>query len=136
MVICPSSSHMRYKRSLLPYQILASFICQTRRLICSNVLRIMSDQPEPPSIYDCKVLDSAVIVHCLPTSSISTFHEYANRIFIPYLEKQLRATSNFDVVWGTYIPDSLKESTRERRGCVPEGVGRDQTARQLDGLSA
>ncbi|XP_056149200.1 LOW QUALITY PROTEIN: desmoglein-2-like protein [Lampris incognitus] len=24
-------------------------------------------QPEPPSTYDCKVLDRAVIVHCLPT---------------------------------------------------------------------
>ena len=36
-----------------------------------------SDQPEPPSVYDCTVLDGAVIVHCLPTTSVSTFHEYA-----------------------------------------------------------
>ena len=116
MVICPRSSHMRYKRSLLPYQILASFICQIRSLTCSNILKILSDKPEPPLIYDSKVLDGAVIVHSLPTTSISTFHEYADRLFIPYLDKQLGATSKLDVVWDRYIPDSLKESTREKKG--------------------
>ena len=75
-----------------------------------------SDQPESPSIYDCKVLDGAVIVHCLLTTSVSAFHEYTDRIFIPYLEKQLGAASRLYVVWDTYIPYSLKESTRENRG--------------------
>ena len=124
MVICPSFSNMRYnKRSLIPYQILTSFICQTRSLTCSNVLRILSDQPEPPLIYDCKVLDGLAIVHCLPTTSISTFHEYADRISIPDLEKQLGATSKLDVVWDTYIPDRLKKSTRGKRSeCVRRKV--------------
>ena len=88
-----------------------------------DLLKCIEDsyQPEIPSINDCKVLDDAVIVHCLPTTSVSTFHEYADRIFIPYLEKQLEAISKFDVVWDTYILNSLKESIREKRG---EGVPR------------
>ena len=73
-------------------------------------------QSEPPSTYDCKVFDGAVIVHCLPTTSVSTFHEYADRVFIPYLEKQLQDATRLDIVWDTYLPDSLKESTREKRG--------------------
>ena len=45
-------------------------------------------QPEPNLTHDCKVMDGAVIIHCLPTS-VSAFHEYAGALFIPYLEKQL-----------------------------------------------
>ena len=74
------------------------------------------EQSEPPKICDCKVLDGAVIVHCLPTAGIVTFNEYAARIFIPHLEKQLQDTTRLDVVWDTYIPGSLKEATREKRG--------------------
>ena len=35
------------------------------------------------------------------------------------MEKQLGATSRLDVVWDTYIPNSLQEANREKRG---EGV--------------
>ena len=48
-------------------------------------------QPEPNLTHDCKVMDGAVIIHSLPTS-VSAFHEYADAIFIPYLEKQLHGS--------------------------------------------
>ena len=44
-----------------------------------------SNQPEQPSFYDCKVLDGAVIVHCLPTAGVHTFNDYAEEVFVPYL---------------------------------------------------
>ncbi len=71
---------------------------------------------DPPSMYDCTVLDGAVIVHILSTKAVSTFNEYAEHVFIPYLIDQLQKSSRIDVVWDTYIADSLKESTREKRG--------------------
>uniref|UniRef100_UPI00358E5A52 uncharacterized protein n=1 Tax=Myxine glutinosa TaxID=7769 RepID=UPI00358E5A52 len=74
------------------------------------------NQTEPPASFDCKVLDGAVIVHCLPVTHVRTFHEYADNVFIPYLERQLKTTKRLDLVWDTYIPNSLKESTREKRG--------------------
>jgi hypothetical protein len=37
-------------------------------------------------------------------------------VFIPYLDNQLKGATRLDVVWDTYISDSLKESTREKRG--------------------
>ena len=52
----------------------------------------------------------------LLTFRVSTFDKYADEVFIPYLEKQLQDTRRLDIVWDTYIPDSLKESTREKRG--------------------
>ena len=54
------------------------------------------EEPEPPLTYDCKVMDGAVVVHCLPTS-VSTFDEYADKIFIPYLEKQLQSATRLDI---------------------------------------
>ncbi|KAG5888186.1 hypothetical protein JTB14_016402 [Gonioctena quinquepunctata] len=87
-------------------------------------IRQCLDQPgqsEPPSTYDSKFLDGSVIVNCLPTTSVDTFNQYADKIFLPYLYKQLENSQRLDVVWDTYISDSLKESTREKRG---EGIRR------------
>jgi len=67
-------------------------------------------QLEPPSTYDCTVLDDAVIVHCLPTTSYST---------APSMNTQTE-----DVVWDTYVRDGLKESTRGKR---EKGVHRKVT---------
>ena len=47
---------------------------------------------------------------------MSAFHEYADRVFIPHIEKQLQEAVKMDVVRDTYIPDSLKVSAREKRG--------------------
>ena len=76
---------------------------------------------DPPAQIDCKVLDGAVIVHCLPTVEASTFDEYAEKVFIPHLQQQLHQSKRVDVAWDTYVPDSLKDATREKRG---QGVRR------------
>ena len=75
-----------------------------------------SNQPEQPSFYDCKVLDGAVIVHCLPTAGVRTFNNYAEEVLVPYLRMQLRSCTRLGVVWDTYLPESLKDCTRAKRG--------------------
>ncbi|CAB4034500.1 Hypothetical predicted protein [Paramuricea clavata] len=75
---------------------------------------IPSTQAEPPTQFDCSVLDGAVVVHCLPVTGSNTFDDYAHNVFIPHLSRQ--RSTRVDVVWDTYIPNSLKESTREKRG--------------------
>ena len=42
---------------------------------------------DPPSNYDCVMLDGAAIVHCLPTKAVSTFNECADKVFISYVRK-------------------------------------------------
>ena len=60
-------------------------------------------------------------MHSLPTSVASTFDEYADLVFLPYVLSQLQHSPRVDIVWDTYSADSLKESTREKRG---QGVRR------------
>jgi hypothetical protein len=76
----------------------------------------VTEQLDPPLHFGCKILDGAVIVHCLPTTGAITFEEYADKVFLPHLQNQLQHSERLDVVWDTYVPDSLKESTREKRG--------------------
>ena len=71
-------------------------------------------QPEPPTQFDCKICDGAVIVHCLPVTGVITFDDYAENAFIPHIRSQ--SSRRVDVVWDAYVRDSLKESTREKRG--------------------
>ena len=61
-------------------------------------------------------MDGAAIVHFLPTNLVNTFDEYADQVFIPYLSKQLQDSMRVDLVWDIHLPNSLKESTREKRG--------------------
>lgn len=82
----------------------------------SDLLKcIQCQQPDPPSEFDCKVCDGAVIVHCLPvTGAVSTFDNYADNVFLPYIQNQ--SSRRIDIVWDSYVSDSLKQSTREKRG--------------------
>lgn len=70
---------------------------------------------EKPTV-DAVILDGAVIVQMLPPRTAHTFEEYFNTVFAPYILKQLETASRLDVVWDDYRQDSLKSSTREKRG--------------------
>ena len=84
----------------------------------SDLLEILTKdiQNDPPNCIDVKLLDGAAVVHLLPTSNVTTFDEYADVVFVPHIMKQLENSRRVDVVWDTYIPSSIKESTREKRG--------------------
>ena len=82
-----------------------------------------SQHPELPILFDCRICDGAVIVHCLPVTRAVTFDDYAENVFIPYIRSQ--GSRRVDVGWDTYLPDSLKESTQEKRG---KGVRRKVSA--------
>lgn len=73
-------------------------------------------QNEPPGFVDVKLLDGAAVVHLLPTTNVVTFNEYADQIFLPHMAKQLESCIRIDVVWDTYLPNSIKQSARAKRG--------------------
>jgi len=70
---------------------------------------------DAPSTYDCIVLDGAVVVHFLSTKAASTFNEYADKVFISYINRQLQGSARVDIVWDTSLLDSLK-SLQGKRG--------------------
>ena len=53
----------------------------------------------------------------LKPGSAKTFSEYAHSVFIPHIMATYRGDlSRVDLVWDQYIPNSLKQTTRSRRG--------------------
>ena len=63
---------------------------------------------------DVRLFDGAFLVNKLVPKDVTTFQEYASKIFIPYISSQ--SASRVDLVWDVYIPNSLKQITREHRG--------------------
>lgn len=40
----------------------------------------------------------------------------AAKVFLPYIEAQLRNAERLDIMWDVYLPDSLRAETRSKRG--------------------
>eukprot|EP00745_Piridium_sociabile_P014857 TRINITY_DN21914_c0_g2_i3.p1 TRINITY_DN21914_c0_g2~~TRINITY_DN21914_c0_g2_i3.p1 ORF type:complete len:617 (-),score=120.53 TRINITY_DN21914_c0_g2_i3:145-1995(-) len=60
---------------------------------------------------DTFIIDGAAAIHMIRPGAAKTY------VFLPYVQKQLQQVSyRLDIVWDVYIPDSLKNSTRESRG--------------------
>ena len=60
--------------------------------------------------------DGAAVVQMLNPGTAKTFQEYANNVFSSYVSSQLATTQRVNLVWDVYIVDSLKSSTRKKRG--------------------
>ena len=89
---------------------------------------LLHDQIENlSSTYHGKILDGAAIVHMLKTGTATTFAEYAESVFIPYVKKCVQSVQRLDIVWDQYKQDSLKADTREKRGKL-KGIRRKVAA--------
>ncbi|CAB3984221.1 Hypothetical predicted protein [Paramuricea clavata] len=82
-------------------------------LSCSE--KISPIQAEAPPV-DALLLDGAAIVNMLNPGTSRTFEEYSQDVFLPYVKAQLVNVRRVDVVWDTYIEDSLRATTRSNRG--------------------
>ena len=81
-------------------------------LSCAEV-----DCPSDFDEADAKLIDRALMVHFLVLdASIKSFRDYADKKVIPYIERQLANTKRVDVIWDRNLPDTLKATTRQRRG--------------------
>lgn len=63
----------------------------------------------------CEILDGAVVVQMLHSKTSSTFKDYVQTVFVPYVLGQLQSAQRIDSVWDTYKPDSLRREKREER---------------------
>ncbi len=68
------------------------------------------DEVSNPKV-DAVILDGAAIVNMLRPGTADTFSEYASKIFLPYITKQLQGVQRLDVVWDEYVQSSLKAYT-------------------------
>ena len=65
---------------------------------------------------DCCILDGAVVVQMVRPQSGSTFREYKQKCFLPYLRSVINKVQRVDVVFDVYCANSVKTLTREKRG--------------------
>ena len=72
--------------------------------------------PDAPVQFDATIVDGATVVHSLPTAHVKTFHDYAEKVFLPWIYQRLERSTRLDVIWDTYCEGSLKETTRRHRG--------------------
>lgn len=75
---------------------------------------------EPPSSFDAN--DGPAIVHALSTKLVKTFDKYFHSVFLPWIVNMLHNSDRIDIIWDIYKAESLKESTREKRG---KGIRRE-----------
>ena len=65
---------------------------------------------------DVLILDGATIAKMLKPGACQTFQDYADNVFIKYLERQLRRVCKIEIVWDVYKLDSLNSTVLSRRG--------------------
>ena len=105
-------SPMKINYFHLRYLIWARFILARSPSFLSHL--DSSGMPNPSEFCQCKILDGATVVHFLSTDSVKTFSEYADKVFIPFLQNNCSKLAGLTACGiGIY---SIKEATREHRG--------------------
>jgi len=81
---------------------------------------VCSDAQSTPDlsdiVADAMMVDGAVAIQMLKPGCAKTFDEYRAKIFCPFLRSLLHKVNRVDVVFDTYVADSLKSACREKRG--------------------
>ena len=83
-------------------------------LHCLESLVLVENMSAPAT--DVMILDVAAIVNMLRPGNAKTIKDFADNIFLPYIQSKLQNVSRLDVIWDVYRPDSLKAETRSKRG--------------------
>ena len=78
----------------------------------SDLIRCLgSPSSDDPPSCDAKLYDIS-----LDKGDAYTFKDYADNVFMPWILKQLDNHKRIDIVWDSYKPNSLKETTQGKRG--------------------
>ncbi|KAK3923417.1 Envelopment polyprotein [Frankliniella fusca] len=65
---------------------------------------------------DAIVIDGPAVVHILGSQKSKTFGDYIDSVIKRFVDSQLGSVDRIDFVWDRYDPNSLKHSTRQKRG--------------------
>ena len=67
-------------------------------------------------LVEGSVIEGAVLVNQIRPTGQKYFSEYFRNRLLPHLQNELKDVTRLDVVWDIYISDSLKATTRSKRG--------------------
>ena len=103
----------RYPPSLSQYGILRS---GTKSSLVDRLEALGPSAKNTCPQIDALILDGAAIVNLLRPIGCKTFKAYAHDVFIKYVKSRLANVSRLDIVWDRYLENSLKATTRSKRG--------------------
>ena len=84
----------------------------------TDCLQRASQHTKP--VVDLKAINGAAAVHIFTsTTACKTFQDYADKVFLPFVRKEIENVKHLDIVWDRYVENSLKDDARESRG---EGI--------------
>lgn len=63
---------------------------------------------------DAALFGGAAAINML--EHLKTFQEYADLVFIPYVQGHLQHVQRLDIIWDEYVPNSVKATTTGKRG--------------------
>eukprot|EP00794_Sanderia_malayensis_P002124 gene2124-2410_t len=75
-------------------------------------------------IVEVSILDGAVVTNLLGKSNCKIFQDYSEDQFKTYISHVLSQVERVDIIWDIYIPNSLMERARRKRG---QGIRRKVT---------
>ena len=68
-------------------------------------------------MVNTEVLDDSDLVHMLMPHKCKTFYDYAEKkLFLPHMLEKLEYLDSLDIIWDRYLPQSLKQATKQKRG--------------------
>lgn len=85
----------------------------------SDFLPCLLEQVQPTNekpTVTCVVFDGAAVCQMVPPKLGSTFSDHAKETFLPFVLNYMATGQRIDVVFDRYLKESLKETTREKRG--------------------
>ena len=74
--------------------------------------------PEASPLVDATFLDDAAVAQMLNPGTAQTFLDYAEQVFHPIYQhsSKIPLVLSVDIVWDVYQTDTLKGTTRQKRG--------------------
>ena len=92
---------------------------------------LTTPQSQIPTDVNVIIINGAAVVNMVKPGTERTFSDYAAACFIPYITAQLCHVNRMDIVWGEYQDNSLKATTRLKRGSgVRQRVAADKLSRK------
>ncbi|CAG2218094.1 unnamed protein product [Mytilus edulis] len=88
----------------------------TKADLLSKCLERLTPPTDVKPVVSSVILDGSAVVNMLKPVNIKSFNEYALKVFIPYIQNIGKDVQRIDIVFDTYIDNSLKASTRGKRG--------------------
>ena len=86
-----------------------------RKSLLLSCLETTNNQPLHPNLFDCRILDGAAVVHFLKSDTASTFADYSDKIFVPFVFQQLQDATRIDIVWDVYFSKVVQETRQFQR---------------------